>query len=469
MLRQRGIVGLAAVAPNSAQTRGDARMKRGFLIASMACVVSVLATGEASPAGQDADRDSERPIPMVNLDALELPPDFFPILPWDRLHGWKGHRDPKHGLESIAECNFTLSGFVTPADLPLCERLRLKAIIMPDDGTGKIARNEWTTISDDEIDQRVKTMVEACGDSPAILGYYIIDEPGAVLFPALGKAVAAVRKYAPGKLAYINLYPNYATIGAPDVSQLDTDSYTEYLERFVNDVHPQLISYDNYMVQYSMDLKDPGPTAKYYTNLLEVRRIALKYGLPFWNIVSSNQIRPHTTIPSPANMLFQAYTTLAAGGRGVTWYTYYPRGYGYAPIDPNENKTATWQYLQMVNRQVKTLGPIMNRLESVGVFFTSPPPVDGLPTLPGELVEAVECDAPVMVGEFKAEDGTPYVMAVNLGLERSANLKFTWRQGPANGRLVSPEDGTLAPIDEEKGLWLVAGQGALIKLLEASN
>ena len=36
-----------------------------------------------------------------------------------------------------------------------------------------------------------------------------------------------------GKLAHINLYPNYATLGAPDRSQLGAPTYTEYLERFV--------------------------------------------------------------------------------------------------------------------------------------------------------------------------------------------------------------------------------------------
>ena len=163
--------------------------------------------------------------------------------------------------------------------------------------------------------------VAASGMNRAIMGYFIMDEPGAGDFPALAKAVAAVMKYAPGKLAYINLFPDYATLGAIDNSQLGTATYTEYLERFVNEVHPQLISYDNYMVQYSSDLKNRSTAASYYHNLLEVRRVAQEHHLPYLNIVSANQIQPQTTIPSPANLAFQAYTTLAAGYRGVTWYT----------------------------------------------------------------------------------------------------------------------------------------------------
>ena len=249
-------------------------------------------------------------------------PDFFPILPWDPYHGWSKpfveHRP--NGLESIADCNFNMAGFVQPRDLRRCEKLHLGAIVLTGeaDAITPAYRREWKKLSDEEIERRIKVIIQAAGKSPAIKGYYIMDEPGVVDFPALGKAVAAVKKHAPGKLAYINLFPDYATLGAPDRSQLGTSNYTEYLERFVAEVNPQVISYDNYMVQYSDDLKDTAKAASYYHNLLEVRRVAQKHQLPCLNIVSINQIRPPAPIPSPANLQFQAYTTLAAGYRGVT-------------------------------------------------------------------------------------------------------------------------------------------------------
>jgi hypothetical protein len=280
----------------------------------------------------------------------------------------------------------------------------------------------------------------------------------------LARAVAAVKKFAPGKLAYINLFPDYATLGAPDKSQLGTSNYTEYLERFVDEVKPQLVSYDNYMVQDSNDLKNPATAASYYRNLLEVRRVALRHGLPYLNIVSSNQIRPHTPIPSPANLLFQAYTTLAAGYRGVTWYTYYGQGYHYAPVDAPGKRTLTWAYLKEVNRQVAALAPVMSQLSSTGVFFSAPAPVDQLPLLPGNLVASVDCATPVMIGEFKHRDGQRYAMAVNLSLERSAKftLKTKTEDEPLN--VVSAMDGSLSAFDPKQGLWLTAGQGVLLKL-----
>jgi hypothetical protein len=395
-------------------------------------------------------------------------PDFFPILPWDPYHGWSKPfvENRPNGLESIADCNFNMAGFVQPRDLRRCEKLHLGAIVLPadDDTTSPSYAREWKKMSDDAIERRIKQVIRAAGKSPAIKGYFIMDEPGVVDFPALGKAVAAVKKHAPGKLAYINLFPDYATLGAPDRSQLGTSNYTEYLERFVAEVNPQVISYDNYMVQYSDDLKSADKAASYYRNLLEVRRVAQKHQLPCLNIVSANQIRPPSPVPSPANLQFQAYTTLAAGYRGVTWYNYYGPGYKYTAIDSAGRKTLTWVYLRDINSQVAALAPVMSRLSSTGVFFSAPAPVNNLPLLPGNLVEAVACPTPVMVGEFKHANGNAYVMIVNLSLERSAKFTLTTRQPYDSIKIVSAVDGSISAFDRKGGLWLVAGQGALLAL-----
>jgi hypothetical protein len=406
----------------------------------------------------------------ANFDFCDISKsDFFPILPWDPYHGWSLpniERGPDEGLESIAQCNFNMAGFVLPRDLRKCQKLGLGAILLPVDPayTNLQYIYDWRKISDEEIDRRIRRVVAEASSKSAVMGYFITDEPGAGDFPALAKAVAAVKKYAPGKLAYINLFPDYATLGAKDTSQLGTSSYTEYLERFVNEVHPQLLSYDNYMVEYSNDLKDRATAASYYRNLLEVRRVAHKYNLPYLNIVSANQLRPNVTIPSPANLAFQAYTTLAAGYRGVTWYTYYAQGYHYAAIDLAGKKTPTWGYLQQVNREVTGLAPIMSRLNSTGVFFTKPAPVDGLALLPGRLIESANCPAPLMIGEFQGNKGQAYAMVVNLSLETSAKFNLKISRPAAVIRIISPIDRSISDFDAKGGYWLAAGQGVLLKL-----
>ena len=404
-----------------------------------------------------------------SISLAQAPPaseNVFPILPWETPRfKEKQLSDREHGIASMAEAGFTVAAFPVSDQLPLCEKSNLRAIVsLPGE------QIEWGKLSDEQIVETVKKLVGSTKDDPHVVGYFLRDEPGAKMFPALGKAVAAVKKLAPGKLAYINLLPNYATLGATDLSQLGTASYGEYLERYVAEVKPQFLSYDNYKIEFSDDLKNPAQAESYFTNLMQVRDVALKHNLPWWNIVTSNQIRPKTTPPSPANLLLQAYTTLAAGARGLTWFTYYnrplpstKRGYEYAPIDDDGHRSVTWSYLRMVNEQVKVLGPIMNQLTSTGVFFTSPAPAKNLPALPGRLIESIVADSPVMVAEFSSRNGVDYVMLVNLNLASSSKLTIKPHQPSAKMESISPVDASASPLANDNAIWLTAGQGVLLR------
>lgn len=375
-------------------------------------------------------------------------------MPWELQPEKQAFLDePGHGIESLRACGFDTVAFVRPDQLEKVERAGMRALV----GRPSDLRLNWRGISEKAIVDHVRRLVSDAGTSDALIGYFIADEPSASEFRALGKAVAAVKRFAPRKLAYINLYPNYASR-----AQLGTTTYAQYLERYVAVVKPQFLSYDNYNVQYSLDLRNRARAAKYFTNLLQVRRTAQTHGLPFWNAVSSNQIRPYTTVPSPANLALQAYTTLAAGARGLTWFTYYAGRYDYAPIDRAGNRTATWSYLRTVNRHVQTLKPILRHLRSTGVYFTSPPPAEGLPGLPGRLITSVSSPTAVMVGELAGANGARYAMVVNLSLTRSA--KVLVKAKAKSIRRVSPVDRSLIPLARDGSLWLRAGQAALLRV-----
>ncbi len=419
--------------------------------------------------------------PLLKVSGQPFSQDAFYI---GRDYHHNTFRDREKGLKGMADCYFTLADAADPQNLELCEKLGLSVVV----SVGPhLFGNDWEKMTDTEIDQYVKKMVENGGESNAIIGYHICDEPSATAFPALAKAVAAVRKYAPGKWSLINLYPNYATIWTEGKirSQLGTKSYREYLEKFIDIVHPDIISYDNYMVQMSMDLEQPDRAGKYFTNLEEVRDVSAKHDIPFWNVISGNQVRPFTPVPSPANLSLQAYTSLAAGASGIRWYTYWKGGYNYAPIDENENRTLTWRYLQEVNRQARMLGNILKQLKSTGIYFTEPAPEASLPVLPGQYVTSVEADVPMMIGEFLSAENERYIMAVNLSLEKSAF--FVLHTAVSNELMYSVSLGEDMPLlidfeasqksamnakqgwkpktgqELKRGIWLTAGGGILIK------
>jgi hypothetical protein len=378
----------------------------------------------------------------------------FVIMPWELKRETQALLDePTHGIDSLRACGFDTVAFVRPDQVAGAERAGMRALV----GRPTDLHVPWRTLPDHAIVVRVRELVAAAGKGDAVLGYFLADEPSVADFPALGKAVAAVRRIAPGKLAYVNLLPNYATS-----AQLGTRSYAKYLERYVAEVKPQFVSYDNFGVALSTQPTARVRAADYYRNLLRVRRVALGHGLPFWNAVSSNRIRPRAAAPSPASLRLQAYTTLAAGARGLTWYTYYSGRYTNAPIDAAGDRTATWSYLKRVNRDVKALAPILSRLRSTGVYFTRRPPAGGLPLLPGKLVRSVASRTAVMVGEFAGAAAERYALVVNLSLERSTKVVVKARSKRIER--ILPPDRSPVPLAKNRPLRLAAGQGVLLKL-----
>ena len=84
-------------------------LRRGWLVVGFALATLSTAMRAAEPASP----------PVAGPPPFTHAPELFPVLPWDVLHGWNApHRNPRHGLESIAECNFTLAGFVTQDRAP---------------------------------------------------------------------------------------------------------------------------------------------------------------------------------------------------------------------------------------------------------------------------------------------------------------------------------------------------------------
>jgi hypothetical protein len=102
-------------------------------------------------------------------------------------------------------------------------------------------------------------------------------------------------------------------------------------------------------------------------------------------------------------------------------------------------------------------------MKSVGVYFTSPAPLDNGPALPGKLVTKLEADSPLMIGEFASKgDAVDHVVLVNLSLERTAKVQLKELQSLGKLEEYSPQDGHLAKSRAD--VYLAAGQGVLLKV-----
>jgi len=370
--------------------------------------------------------------------------NFFPIMAWN----WVPN-DPAV-LQKMRDCGLTVAGFVSPSTLDACEAMGLKAIVSDPRTSGY----DWTNVNEVEARQKVASLVAEVGSHPALYGYYLRDEPNASLFPGLAKVADLVRELSPGKWPYINLFPDYAS-----AVQLGTSNYTEHLERFITTCHPTILSYDNYSL-----MADGSVRAAYWSNLEAVRTASHKHGLQFWNIVLSSAHFDYREVTA-ADFRFQAYTTLAYGGRGLSYFTYFTPDHGnyrMGPIDQFGNQTPTWYFMQNVNLQIQKLALTLLQLTSDAVYHFGPLPAGTSAPPTNSLLTGAGNDS-LMAGDFTHRDGTRYVMIVNKDLARSCACSPQFRTSPKRVQQVSPYTGGLTAFEGES-IWLAPGAGALLKV-----
>src|SRR5262245_39863018 len=115
---------------------------------------------------------------LVAPFALAAEPDdtFFPITPWE-VPWNKGTLldDTVNGIGSMRECGYTVASFPLASHLGDVEKAKLKAIVALPGGPIK-----WQKFSDQQIADKVKALVGDTANNPAVLGYFLKDEPGAM-------------------------------------------------------------------------------------------------------------------------------------------------------------------------------------------------------------------------------------------------------------------------------------------------
>lgn len=347
----------------------------------------------------------------------------------------------------IAAANFTFVignfGAVTPAavrrQLRLCGRNDLKAIV------------SMAGLRPDQLP-----------DGRSCWGYFVADEPTPGAFPDLAKTVEKLRQVRPGKLAFINLLPNYAPAWA-----LGTTDYVEHIARFLREVRPDVLSMDH----YPMFLPGSDGREGYCQNLEAMRQQSVAAGIPFWNFFNTMPFGPHSD-PTEAQLRWQIYTSLAYGAKGVMYFCYWtPAGdefpKGGAIIRKDGTRTRHYEEARRINAKLKNLGPTLMKLTSTGVlrFHAESPrvmPADSpLRSLgPGEFI----------VGTFRHRDGRRAVLLVNYDFAYSAWPTVEFAADPRRVTEIDPTTGKERPVADDSpdmpGLQisLDAGEGRLFLL-----
>lgn len=304
-----------------------------------------------------------------------------------------------------------------------------------------------------------------------LYAYFLNDEPSASHFPALGRLVAFLREHDPAHLAYINLFPIGATNQQLGTEGDFTSAYQSYLDRFVDEVKPSLLSYDHYQFRVA------GDTPHYFQNLGMVRKKALESGLPFMNIVQACTWSPIFRAPKESEMRYLYYTTLAYGGQGLSQYVYAHPGHspGIATLDGKP--THVYEWLKPLNRDFAAIAEQLQPLRSLGTYHLGmlPPGTEALPVdFPFSLdpplsvmeLKPWERTRGVLIGAFgparKNKSRPTHVVIVNIDYKTDAT--FTVR-APGEMDVFDPADDKWSSTGKRTAeLPLKGGGGVLVRL-----
>lgn len=272
---------------------------------------------------------------------------------------------------------------------------------------------------------------------PALAGYFLADEPGAGAFSGLAAVVSYLREKDPEHPVYINLFPNYAPPAA-----LGVPTYDEYVDRYIETVRPFVVSYDHYHFLKSGDR----PT--FFSNLESVRRISRRQGVPFWQIVLATQHGGYREL-SEAEKRWEAMQTLAYGGKGLLYFTYWTPDsssqWGEAIIHADGTPGAQYEHVRRINHDVRAIGRWLLEAESRLVFQTGAVPAGGT-AAPAEAPVRTVMPVDLTIGTFHAADR-------NLALVANGD----YRREQLTDLRIATSGRKLERLDTVTGRWIRAG------------
>lgn len=368
-----------------------------------------------------------------------LAPEEFLIMPW----GWTPN--DAQVLKDVKECGFNLAGFVAPEHVKAVKRAGLKCFV-DDPSVSTLVAD--TNVTDAELTKKVDAMVKKFKNDPTVYGYYVIDEPSPPLYANLARFAKAIRKASPNAVPYINMLPGWG----PEYEN-------NYIQPFVDTVHPTYLSYDNY------SLLDNGVQGQgFFMNLESIRKISLKQGIPFYNIILANSHFTYAEV-TRGGLYYQVFSSLAYGVKGISYFTYFDPligNYRSSAVDQFLHKTPTWEVIRQINMQIHQLGPTYLKLKSVNVFHQPDVPQFCQGIASSKHMEEVS-GGNFVVGEFESADGTPFIMLVNKNITKSTSFHVKFKH-KGTVMMTNPYTGLTEKLGGENG-WLAPGGGVLLSVI----
>lgn len=380
-------------------------------------------------------------------------PRQFAIMQWGRSPSDRAQ------MQLIKDVGLNVSGFCLARDVELVASAGLSCFLTDN----RTHLKDWVNLPlDEKLRADLGDMKRQIGSNPAALGYLLQDEPSVSMMSGLGHGVNLMRAAMPDKWPLINLLPTYAS-----PRQLGVGSYREYVQAAINKIRPPFLLFDNYA------LVDGRVKDFLFTNLEIMREFSVSDNIPFWACILSATFANYMA-PSDATFNVQAYSTMAYGGRGIVYFTYFsPEGSisRLTAIDRSGKKTPTWDMMQRINSQINALAPTLIQLHSTGVFHSPDVPEQCQSLSESPMVASVNMTSTdqqgivphFLIGEFKDMNAHPYLMIVNKDLGHSFKFQIHLRNSSRRLLWISSVTGQEQPYKSEADV-LAPGVGMLFRV-----
>lgn len=207
---------------------------------------------------------------------------------------------------------------------------------------------------------------------PSFAGVLFLDEPGGGLFPALGAYAKAFAERFPGKLANVNLFPDYA-LGGTGFSR-----YEDYITQYLDATKAKVLSYDSYPL-FEVDPLNENyiyEDDNYYATLDLLRELSLEQGVPLWSFIATMGYTHPTErtrrTPSREDFRWTVFSNLAFGVKGLQYFCYCTPdqdSYGEAMIDRGGNPTDRYSYVKEIHEEIASYEGILMNADCVGMML----------------------------------------------------------------------------------------------------
>ncbi|MEX0653876.1 MAG: LamG-like jellyroll fold domain-containing protein [Phycisphaeraceae bacterium] len=221
------------------------------------------------------------------------------------------------------------------------------------------------------LDDKGRTDVHTASHAPGMTAYMIRDEPSRHTSPTGGmeditRPVADyVRSIDAQRMVYVNAYPNLAVPAQRWGNDSNPDySYEQYIDDLMTIVQPDVLSYDHYPFRHS-----PGffNYDLYWENLTLIRDKAKQYNVPFMAWLQSFE-DTHHRLPSDSELRFQAYTHMAAGAKGFSYFVFEPNVESWTGLlNYDGTPSSMYTHTAATNGEIARLGQSLRMLESTAL------------------------------------------------------------------------------------------------------